>query len=162
MAPFRRGKAQAARKYGAQARGGKFAGRGGRTTTRKPVSLSRVEEQPAPLQGDSTDDSLSEQDLASEVVSSSDSDDEKESSRPYNSLLHSLSTNIQRGQPQRKKRKLGERRVEEGAPAYDDVQDVLETEDLMTAHAEADADVLDEEAEDVEGTPNCSVDFSVG
>ena len=151
MAPFRRGKAQAARRHGAQVRGGKSVRRGGRTSTGKSVSFSRVEGQPEAAQGESTDESVSEPGAANEIAASSESDGEEENARSYNSLLQSLSANIQRGQPQRKKRKLEEPSIENEAPTLDDLQDALETDDFTTAETEVEGNGLDEEVDDVEG-----------
>ena len=160
MAPFRRGKAQAARSRSSQTRGGKFAGRGGRTSTRKPISLNRLEEHTAIAGEAEAEDSTSEEGISNHGAHSSDSDVDVQNIKPYNSLLRCLGAHTQRGQPQRKKRKLEEPEIQEESLIPDNIQDVLETQDLANADEEAEASDLDEELDDVEGIPARPLTFS--
>ena len=132
------------------ARGAKGA-RGG-ATKKNPFYSTRVEEQPGENE-DAHEDSERDEDQfieASDV--SSDSGDDDAAARgvkSYNLLLQSLSANIQRGESQRKRRKVEIPEAvlvpEAAADDVDEVEEAEEIEDLGEDHEEGDNEVDENE-----------------
>lgn len=115
MAPLSRGKGgsrgTATRgRGGSRGRGrgrGGFAARGGNKPTFQSTRVEEHVEDDAVRSEESEDlDQEEPVDEASEDISSGDEDSKNSMVKPYNALLKSLNANVQRGQPQRKRRRV--------------------------------------------------------
>lgn len=158
MAPLSRGKrgsrgGSSFASRGAPRSRGSVHGRGRGNSTAKNSSRNvfhptRVEEhveEDANLSDGSQKSSLIKQDSssASRISSDENSEDERPTVNSYSTLLQSLSANVQRGPPQRKKRRIDiEDRTESSHSdfqrANDEDQDGLETTDIDAAEDQPD------------------------
>ena len=152
MAPFARGRGFSRGSQGFHARGGS-RGRGSGNVrahgNRKATFISSRVEEPVEHEPDMNDESqglkVGENESAAEDLSSESDQDIAASTnvKPYNMLLQSLNANIQRGQPERKKRKI------ENTGALENNEDLDQNLDLVEEPEEAEfADLSDAEDDD--------------
>lgn len=158
MAPTSRSRGKprrgGARELGKGTRGsGQGRGRATQRTNlrhKNAFKSTRIDDEPADsseindVESDSLDEKKSEEDLG--ASSDSDGSIQAETIPPYNSLLQSLTTNIQRGAPQRKKRKLDSADETQEAHSmsefkFDEVEEPEEVEAIGTD----DSDVEEQE-----------------